>query len=90
MRDYQKAFIELALSRDVLRFVEFTLKSGRVSPYFFNAGLFNTGSALARLGRYYVEAIVDRGLLSGSFPQTEREGRRHGLAALQRGRDQPV
>jgi orotate phosphoribosyltransferase len=59
MRDYQKAFIEFALSLNVLRFGEFTLKSGRVSPYFFNAGLFNTGAALARLGRYYAEAIVD-------------------------------
>ena len=63
MRDYQKAFIEFALSREVLRFGEFTLKSGRVSPYFFNAGLFNSGTALARLGRYYAEAIVDSGLV---------------------------
>ena len=62
MHDYQKAFIEFALSRDVLRFGEYTLKSGRVSPYFFNAGLFNTGSTLARLGRYYAEAIVESGL----------------------------
>ena len=63
MRDYQKAFIEFALSREVLRFGEFTLKSGRVSPYFFNAGLFNSGTALARLGRYYAEAIVGSGLV---------------------------
>jgi orotate phosphoribosyltransferase len=62
MREYQKAFIEFALSREVLRFGEFTLKSGRLSPYFFNAGLFNTGRALARLGRYYAEAIVERGV----------------------------
>ncbi|MDY6979961.1 MAG: orotate phosphoribosyltransferase [Pseudomonadota bacterium] len=62
MRDYQQEFIEFALQRDVLRFGEFTLKSGRVSPYFFNAGLFNSGKALARLGRYYAQTIVDFGV----------------------------
>lgn len=58
MQDYQKAFIEFALERNVLRFGEFTLKSGRKSPYFFNAGLFNTGRDLAKLGQYYAEALV--------------------------------
>lgn len=62
MRDYQKEFIEFALQREVLRFGQFTLKSGRLSPYFFNAGLFNTGEALARLGRYYAQTIVDSGV----------------------------
>ena len=59
MKDYQKAFIEFAIARGVLKFGEFTLKSGRVSPYFFNAGLFNTGGDLAKLGRYYAAAIKD-------------------------------
>lgn len=62
MKDYQREFIDFAIQREVLRFGEFTLKSGRKSPYFFNAGLFNTGAALARLGRYYAQAIVDSGL----------------------------
>ncbi|WP_456405163.1 orotate phosphoribosyltransferase [Thiolapillus sp.] len=62
MQDYKKEFIEFSLDVGVLRFGEFTLKSGRLSPYFFNAGLFNTGAALARLGRYYAQAIVDSGI----------------------------
>lgn len=61
MQAYQSDFIAFALERGVLRFGSFTLKSGRESPYFFNAGLFNTGSALARLGRCYAQAIVDSG-----------------------------
>lgn len=59
MKDYQREFIEFALSKQVLRFGEFTLKSGRTSPYFFNAGLFNTGRDLARLGRFYAAALQD-------------------------------
>ncbi|MCG6656631.1 orotate phosphoribosyltransferase [Halomonas campisalis] len=62
MQAYQREFIEFAIEQGVLSFGEFTLKSGRVSPYFFNAGLFRTGSALARLGRFYASAIADSGL----------------------------
>ncbi|MCY1293246.1 Orotate phosphoribosyltransferase [compost metagenome] len=62
MQAYQREFIRFAIERGVLRFGEFTLKSGRVSPYFFNAGLFNSGSALARLGQFYAAAVIDSGL----------------------------
>lgn len=57
MQDYQREFIEFALAREVLKFGQFTLKSGRTSPYFFNAGLFNTGGDLAKLGQFYAEAL---------------------------------
>lgn len=62
MQDYQREFIEFALAQEVLRFGEFELKSGRISPYFFNAGLFNSGAALAQLGRFYAAAIEQSGV----------------------------
>ncbi|HET6805270.1 MAG TPA: orotate phosphoribosyltransferase [Frateuria sp.] len=58
MQPYQRDFIELALARDVLRFGDFTLKSGRRSPYFFNLGRIDSGAALARLGEAYAAALV--------------------------------
>lgn len=62
MKPYQQAFLNFALDNDVLNFGDFTLKSGRLSPYFFNFGLFQTGSSLAKLGDYYAQSIVDSGL----------------------------
>ncbi|HDY7824934.1 TPA: orotate phosphoribosyltransferase [Vibrio vulnificus] len=62
MKAYQREFIEFALEKQVLKFGEFTLKSGRKSPYFFNAGLFNTGRDLARLGCFYAAALADSGI----------------------------
>ena len=62
MKAFQRDFIELAIERGVLKFGEFTLKSGRVSPYFFNAGLFNRGGDLAKLGRFYADALMDAGV----------------------------
>ena len=62
MKSYQSNFIRFAIEHQVLQFGEFTLKSGRKSSYFFNAGLFNSGKALAHLGRYYAEALTDAGV----------------------------
>jgi orotate phosphoribosyltransferase len=62
MQEYQREFIDFAINTGVMRFGDFTLKSGRSSPYFFNAGLFNTGSHLAMLGRFYARAIMDNKL----------------------------
>ncbi|OCG22936.1 orotate phosphoribosyltransferase [Gilliamella sp. App4-10] len=62
MKSYKSEFIEFALNRQALKFGEFTLKSGRKSPYFFNAGLFNTGKDLALLGRFYAAALMDANL----------------------------
>ena len=62
MKDYQKAFIELAIKHKALCFGEFTLKSGRTSPYFFNAGRFQSGAALAALGSFYAQALMSSGV----------------------------
>ncbi len=62
MQQYQKDFVDFMLKIGALKFGEFTLKSGRVSPYFFNAGSFNTGEHLSKLGRFYAQAIVENGL----------------------------
>jgi orotate phosphoribosyltransferase len=62
MHGYQREFIKFALDHGVLRFGEFKLKSGRISPYFFNTGLFNSGASLARLGEFYAQAIQNCGI----------------------------
>lgn len=59
MKDYQKEFIQLCIENQVLKFGEFTLKSGRISPYFFNAGLFSSGKSLSKLGKFYASAIKE-------------------------------
>ena len=62
MTDFRQEFLAFALARDVLRFGEFMTKAGRKTPYFFNAGLFNDGESLRRLGRFYAEALLASGL----------------------------
>ncbi|MBI2382818.1 MAG: orotate phosphoribosyltransferase [Gammaproteobacteria bacterium] len=62
MRDYQTVFLQLALKHEVLRFGQFTLKSGRVSPYFFNLGKISSGAAMRELGRAYARALLDSGV----------------------------
>jgi orotate phosphoribosyltransferase len=59
VKPYQQEFLNFAIEQNVLKFGEFTLKSGRVSPYFFNAGLFQTGSALSKLSHFYAQAIIE-------------------------------
>jgi len=62
MKNYKQEFIEFALQCEVLKFGQFTLKSGRISPYFFNTGLFNTGEKLRKLGHFYAYALTDSGI----------------------------
>ena len=78
MQDYQLRFIDLALSRDALRFGNFKLKSGRESPYFFNAGLFSDGDSAALLGQCYAAAILHSGVeFDMVFGPAYRSGRAH-------------
>jgi len=95
MEQYKRDFIEFALSRNVLKFGEFTLKSGRKSPYFFNAGLFNTGADLASLGEFYAAAIqasaVDFDVVFGSAYKGIPIGTSVSVALFNRyGIDKPV
>ena len=58
MPDFRQEFLRFALAREVLRFGEFVTKAGRATPYFFNAGLFNDGESLLRVGRFYAQALL--------------------------------
>ena len=94
MQAHQRQFLELALNRNVLRFGEFTLKSGRVSPYFFNAGLFDSGAALAQLGACYAQALqasaVDFDMLFGPAYKGIPLATTLAVALAAGGRDVPV
>jgi len=67
MLEYKKKFIQYALECEVLKFGQFQLKSGRISPYFFNTGLFNTGSKLDNLGKFYAQALIESRLKTDIF-----------------------
>ncbi len=94
MLDHERRFLDLALARQVLRFGQFTLKSGRTSPYFFNAGLFDSGAALAALGDCYAEALARAGLgvdmLFGPAYKGIPLATATAMALAARGRDLPL
>ena len=95
MRPYQRDFLDLALARHALRFGQFTLKSGRISPYFFNAGMFDSGAALLRLGSAYAQALAESGLAFDMLFGPAYKGIALASAcaialAAQHGRDVPV
>ena len=94
MQNHQRRFLDLALARDALRFGEFTLKSGRVSPYFFNAGRLDSGAALAEIGECYAHALDDAGLefdmLFGPAYKGIALASALAIALARRGRDVPL
>lgn len=94
MKPHQSRFLDLALDRQVLRFGQFTLKSGRTSPYFFNAGLFDSGAALKALGECYADALDASGLaydmLFGPAYKGIPLATALSVALAARGRDVPV
>jgi orotate phosphoribosyltransferase len=93
MHDYKAAFLKLALEHGVLKFGEFKLKSGRVSPYFFNLGLISTGAALRELGRAYAQALAQSGvafdMLFGPAYKGIPLAAAVGIALAEAGRDVP-